>query len=207
MLVADARVGIRERAGGVATGAAIDALVIPLDHPPGRVSSVQGDFAVHGEGFALTTEAPAPAFYDITELACAVAERSGIAAGTLTASTRHTTCAMVVQENEPLLLRDMVDRLERYASAAESYRHNDFAIRTVNMCEGECANGHAHCQHLLLGAAVTLPVAEGGLVLGLWQRLFLVELDRPRLRHYSIQVMGVREVMHSACGMDQRPPR
>ena len=90
-------------------------------------------------------------------------------------------------------LADMADRLRRYAGADEVYRHNDFDIRTVNMCDGECANGHAHCQHLLLGVSVTLPVQDGNLVLGLWQRLFLVELDRARLRHYSIQVLGVRQ--------------
>src|SRR5690242_18713691 len=139
---------------------------------PLRSVAVQGTFAVHGESFALRTEDATPAFFDLTELACAVVDRCGITHGTLTASTRHTTCAMVVQENEPLLLDDMADRLRRYASADEVYRHNDFDIRTVNMCEGECANGHAHCQHLLLGASVTLPVQDGELLLGLWQRLF-----------------------------------
>ena len=117
--------------------------------------AAQGSFAVYGESFAVRTADATPAFFDLTELACAVVDRCGITHGTLTASTRHTTCAMVVQESEPLLLDDMADRLRRYASADEVYRHNDFNIRTVNMCDGECANGHAHCQHLLLGASVT----------------------------------------------------
>ena len=166
--------------------------VIPPESPARQVARAQGDFAVHGESFSLVTSEAPPAFHDITDLAHAVVERRGVEAGTVTASTRHTTCAVVVQESEPLLLADMADRLRRYAGAHEEYRHNDFSIRTVNMCDGECANGHAHCQHLLLGAAVTLPVSAGRLVAGLWQRLFLVELDHPRLRHYSIQVMGVR---------------
>jgi secondary thiamine-phosphate synthase enzyme len=155
--------------------------------------AAQGSFAVHSESFVVRTADTTPAFFDLTELACAVVDRCGITHGTLTASTRHTTCAMVVQESEPLLLDDMADRLRRYASADEVYRHNDFNIRTVNMCDGECANGHAHCQHLLLGASVTLPVQDGELLLGLWQRLFLVELDRARVRQFSIQVMGVRQ--------------
>lgn len=159
---------------------------------PRQVARAQGDFAVHSESFALRTGDVAPAFHDVTVLAQAVVERSEITDGTLTASTRHTTCAVVVQESEPLLLQDMADRLRRFAGADEAYRHNDFDIRTVNVCDGECANGHAHCQHLLLGAAVTLPVCEGRLALGLWQRIFLVELDRPRVRHYSLQVMGIR---------------
>jgi secondary thiamine-phosphate synthase enzyme len=167
-------------------------LVAPTTAPLQAVAA-QGSFAVYSERFSLRTADATPAFFDITELACAITERCGITHGTLTASTRHTTCAIVVQESEPLLLSDMADRLRRYASADEVYRHNDFDVRTVNMCDGECANGHAHCQHLLLGASVTLPVQQGELVLGLWQRLFLVELDRARLRHYSIQVMGVRQ--------------
>ena len=167
--------------------------VISPASPPVEVARATGDFAVHGETFSLVTGGDTPAYHDLTELVRAVVARAGVAAGTPLVSTRHTTCAVVVQEHEPLLLRDMADRLRRYAGAHEDYRHNDFAVRTVNMCDGECANGHAHCQHLLLGAAVTLPVLDGRPVLGLWQRVFLVELDRPRLRHYSVQVMGVRD--------------
>jgi secondary thiamine-phosphate synthase enzyme len=169
-------------------------MVAPVVAPttrPLQVAQSEGQFGVHSESFALMTEEQTPRFYDVTDLVAAVVERSNISAGTLTASTRHTTCAMVVQESEPLLLQDMADRLTRYASPDDTYRHNDFDIRTVNMCDGECANGHSHCQHLLLGAAVTLPVQEGRLMLGLWQRIFLVELDRARPRQFSVQVMGV----------------
>jgi secondary thiamine-phosphate synthase enzyme len=169
-------------------------MVAPIVAPttrPLQVAQTEGHFGVHSESFALMTEDQTPKFYDVTDLVATVVERSNIAAGTLTASTRHTTCAMVVQENEPLLLQDMADRLCRYASADETYRHNDFDVRTVNMCDGECANGHAHCQHLLLGASVTLPIQDGRPVLGLWQRIFLIELDRARPRQFSVQVMGV----------------
>jgi secondary thiamine-phosphate synthase enzyme len=177
------------------TSGIADATATPVVSPastPLAVVQARGEFATYSERFSLVTNGDTPAFHDLTELAHTVVTRAGVGQGTLLVSTRHTTCAVVVQEHEPLLLRDMADRLRRYASEHENYQHNDFAVRTVNMCDGECANGHAHCQHLLLGAAVTLPVLEGQLVLGLWQRIFLVELDRPRLRHYALQVMGVR---------------
>jgi len=51
-------------------------------------------------------------------------------------------------------------------------------------------NGHSHCQQLLLGASEVVPVAAGDLVLGRWQRLFLVELDRGRDREVVIQLVG-----------------
>lgn len=169
----------------------MQAPVIAVTTRPLQTTQADGRFGVYSESFALMTEPETPKFYDVTDLIATVVERSGIAAGTFTASTRHTTCAMVVQENEPLLLQDMADRLRRFASADETFRHNDFDIRTVNMCDGECANGHSHCQHLILGAAVTLPIHEGRPVLGLWQRVFLIELDRARPRQFSVQVMGV----------------
>ena len=103
-----------------------------------------------------------------------------------------TTCALIVQENEPLLLADLCDRLRRFASVDEAYRHNELDVRTVNICgPDECANGHSHCQHALLGACVALPVAEGDVLLGRWQRVLLVELDHPRPRELTVQVTGI----------------
>ena len=43
----------------------------------------------------------------------------------------------------------------------------------------------------MLGTSETIPVAEGELLLGTWQRIFLVELDGPRsAREVVIQVLG-----------------
>jgi secondary thiamine-phosphate synthase enzyme len=146
----------------------------------------------HGEVFAVHTTGIAPAFFDLTELAMVVTRRSGVQQGQLLASTSHTTCALIVQENEPLLLADLADRLRRFASEHEQYRHNAMDIRTINMCGiDECANGHSHCQHAVLGAAVQLPVVAGDLLLGPWQRVLLVELDHPRAREFHIQVTGI----------------
>jgi thiamine phosphate synthase YjbQ (UPF0047 family) len=62
----------------------------------------------------------------------------------------------------------------------------------VNVCGiDECANGHSHCQHALLGAEVLLLVHDGDIVLGRWQRLLLVELDHPRPREFTVQVTGI----------------
>ena len=55
----------------------------------------------------------------------------------------------------------------------------------------ESPNGHAHCQHLLLNTSETVPVMDGRLLLGVWQRIFFVELDRPQPRQVLIQILGV----------------
>lgn len=132
----------------------------------------------------------APEFIDITDDVLAAVETSGVREGAVTVFSRHTTAAIKINENEPLLLEDMARFLERSAPREADYRHNDFVIRTVNMTEDECPNGHSHCQHLLLSASETVPICDGAALLGRWQRIFLIELDRPRLREVVIQVHG-----------------
>jgi secondary thiamine-phosphate synthase enzyme len=83
--------------------------------------------------------------------------------------------------------------LREMAPVDASYEHNDFTKRTVNMEEGECKNGHAHCQHLFLPTSETLPVLDGQIPIGKWQRIFLIELDRARDRRVLVNVVGVKE--------------
>ncbi len=101
----------------------------------------------------------------------------------------HTTAAIVVNENEPLLLQDLRAALERAAPRHLAYRHDDFSQRAA-VPPDEPANGHAHCQALFLRASETLGVAGGRLRLGRWQRVFLVELDGPRTRTAAVTVLG-----------------
>ena len=118
-------------------------------------------------------------------------ERSEVRNGLVVVFSNHTTAAVTIQEDEPLLLADMAEMLARMSPRNHRYRHNDFEVRTVNMHEDESPNGHSHCQHLVLGTSETIPVVDGRLPFGEWQRIFLVELDSPRLREVSVQVIGV----------------
>lgn len=132
-----------------------------------------------------------PEFIDIT---LAVAEKvatSGIGNGYVVIFSRHTTAAVRINENEPRLLRDMEELLERLAPPSAPYHHNCLGSPLAGSEEEEDTNGHAHCQHLLLGASETVPLVDGKLQLGRWQRIFLIELDRPRVREVLIQVVGV----------------
>jgi secondary thiamine-phosphate synthase enzyme len=132
----------------------------------------------------------APEFIDITDQVNAQVRESGISNGLVCIFSKHTTAAIKLNENEPLLIKDMEQFLSRLAPPSAYYGHNDFSIRTVNMNEDECPNGHAHCQHLLLSTSETIPLMQGKLNLGTWQRVFLIELDRPRTREVLIQIVG-----------------
>ena len=129
-------------------------------------------------------------FVDLTEIVAERVRRSGVDEGMVVVQSRHTTAAVFVNENEPLLLEDLHDLLERWAPAGARYRHNDLEFRRDAPLD-EKPNGHAHARALLLGASVCLNVAEGQVDLGEWQSVFLVELDGPRRRSVSIQVLGV----------------
>jgi secondary thiamine-phosphate synthase enzyme len=131
-----------------------------------------------------------PQFIDITDGVAGLARKSAIRNGFAIVFTRHTTAAIRINENEPLLLRDMEEFLKKVAPAHIYYNHNDFSRRTANMSEGEEPNGHSHCQQLLLGASEAIPIVDGQLLLGQWQRLFLVELDRSREREVVVQLVG-----------------
>ncbi len=129
-------------------------------------------------------------FIDITEDVDAVLRSSPVRRGLVGVYSTHTTAAIRVNENEPLLLGDFRRFLADIAPRADgTYDHDDLA-RREGVPADEPRNGHAHCQHLLLGASETLPVVEGRLVLGRWQRVFLVELCSAREREVVVQVLG-----------------
>lgn len=127
---------------------------------------------------------------DLTPLVAGVIRRAGLADGLVTIATRHTTTGLLVNEHEPLLELDIVALLQRVAPPAAGYAHDDFA-RRHDLAAGERVNGHAHCQAALLAASQTLPVADGRLSLGRWQRLLFVELDGAQRRHLSVTCLGL----------------
>jgi secondary thiamine-phosphate synthase enzyme len=137
----------------------------------------------------ITTERTTE-FIDLTDGLEQLLAQSRIVTGFLNVQSLHTTAAIVVNEREPLLLSDFESLLHEIAPADVPYQHDDEAIRTVNLSQGERPNGSSHCRALLLGSSVCLNVLNGHLMLGRWQRVFLAELDGPRSREISLLLMG-----------------
>ena len=133
----------------------------------------------------------APEFIDVTDTVKYFVSESGVTQGQVSIYSIHTTFSVMINENEPLLLKDMEHFLERSAPKDAYYGHNDFELRTVSMRPNECPNGHSHCQHMILGSSEIVPIIDGNLLLGEFQRIFLVELDEPKLRQVALQVMGL----------------
>lgn len=127
---------------------------------------------------------------DITEQVENFVKETGIKNGLVNIQTKHTTATVFLNENEPLLLEDMKENLKKLAPLDKEYRHDDFDVRTVNMCDDECANGHAHCKALYLPSSITMNLVDSELQFGRWQKIMFIELDRARKRKVQVQVIG-----------------
>ena len=124
-------------------------------------------------------------FIDITDQVAECITRSRLSHGLAIVASRHTTAAIVINEHEPELLKDLDRLLAEMAPPEREYAHNG-----VPCGKGEQPNGHAHCQALLLSASASVPFSHGDPILGRYQRIFLVELDCARRREITIALLG-----------------
>ena len=183
-------VDVLDTAGSVPSGVKGNAAEVKDFAGPANVGDERG--IMKSQVYCLKLESQrAPEFIDITQQVQDCVAKADVAQGFAVVYSRHTTAAIKINENEPLLLQDMEQFLERMSPRDGDYRHNDFTIRTVNMTEDECPNGHAHCQQLLLGTSETIPIVGGMMQFGRWQSIFMIELDHPRSREVMVQVMGI----------------
>lgn len=133
-------------------------------------------------------------FIELTELVKEFVSQSKINTGSVLIYSKHTTMAVRINEKEKGITEDFVSFINKLLPKNAYYRHNDLKIRTENLvCEpgaSDCMNGHSHCLHLLLGSSETIPIISGELMLGIWQRIFAIELDCGRNREVVIQITG-----------------
>lgn len=115
---------------------------------------------------------------DITPEVQEEVKKSEVSEGICIISTRHTTASIIINENERGLKEDILDLLERLVPTGAGYMHD----RIDN-------NADSHLRAVLLGASESLPVSEGKLELGTWQRVFFAEMDGPRSRTVNITLL------------------
>jgi secondary thiamine-phosphate synthase enzyme len=118
-------------------------------------------------------------------------EDSGVRKGLAHVFCTHTTCGVLINELEDGLVEDLVRTME--ALVPQGYfAHDDLTRRTQNL-QGpdEPPNGAAHVRQMLFGStSQSIPVIDGALGLGRWQRVLFLELDDPRPRDLLVTVLG-----------------
>lgn len=87
-------------------------------------------------------------------------------------ATPHTTAALIIGEADPEMLADYERVARELFAPFEPFQHH----------RNDNPNAAAHLVSSLAGTQLLLPVREGRLVLGTWQRIVLLELDGPKTR-------------------------
>lgn len=122
---------------------------------------------------------------DITKDVRDAVHQFGVTNGIALVNTLHTTCALFVNEYQAALMDDVKRMLERLVPERGGYRHDD-----PRYSDCERGNGHSHLRAALLGRSVAVGISNGELVLGRFQSIILAELDGPRKREITVQVIG-----------------
>jgi len=108
--------------------------------------------------------------------------------GLINVRVKHTTCSLILNEDEGGYVKDLLRRLERIAPRSQEeytagglnyYRHDDFSLRFENLEDGaeERVNGHAHVRASFLTKGFTIDLVEGKLDLGTWEQILFFDFD------------------------------
>ena len=120
--------------------------------------------------------------HDLTEQIAVIVNSSGIKTGLMHVFNVGSTAALGTIEFEPGLQRDLPAILDKLIPPSRNYGHEQ---------TWHDGNGHSHLQATLLGPSLTVPIAEGKLVLGTWQQVFHLECDvRGRQRTVVVTIVG-----------------
>ncbi len=120
---------------------------------------------------------------EITDQARNAIRESGIKNGTVTVFCRHTSCSLVLMENaDPSARHDLEGFMNRLVP--ENDRH------FTHTYEGP-DDMPSHIKMALTRSSEVIPFAEGSLLLGTWQGIFLWEHRTiPHTRSLIITVIG-----------------
>ena len=119
-------------------------------------------------------------YINITAAVEELVAKSRIKEGMVLVSAMHITAGVYVNDNEPGLIADIDQWLEKLAPFNPNYQHHN---------TGE-TNGDAHLKNLLVHHQVVVPITEGRLDLGPWQQIFYAEFDGKRRKRLVIKAIG-----------------
>jgi secondary thiamine-phosphate synthase enzyme len=120
---------------------------------------------------------------DITDRVEEVCKKARLHDGFVLVSTMHITASIFVNDHESGLWQDIMTWLEELAPRKPEYKHH---------LTGE-DNADAHLKRMLLGHQVIVPVTNGRLDLGTWERVHYGEFDGQRPKRILFKAVGIGE--------------
>lgn len=122
----------------------------------------------------FTIHTAGPACHDFTHQVAAWLRDLGVQEGVVTLMVRHTSCSLLIQENaDPDVQTDLLGWLDRIAPPGD---HPSMTWLT-HVLEGP-DDMPAHLKASVLPVSLQIPVADGRMMLGTWQGIYLVEHRR-----------------------------
>jgi len=119
---------------------------------------------------------------DLTTIVARAIHASTLKSGLATVAVIGSTAGVTTIEFEPGAVADLNRVWDQLAPKDGTYEHH---LRWGD------DNGSSHVRAALLGPSLTVPFADGTLLLGTWQQIMLIEFDtRPRKREIVIQIVG-----------------
>jgi secondary thiamine-phosphate synthase enzyme len=130
----------------------------------------------------FAVETSGTGFIDLTREIKQFVADAGAADGMVTLFARHTSASLTIQENaDPSVLDDLLTALNRLAPQDAGWTHDT---------EGP-DDMPAHIRTMLTSVSLQIPVAQGELMLGTWQAIYLIEhRARPHRREIVAQFIG-----------------
>lgn len=120
-------------------------------------------------------------FIDVTDIAKKVVLESGVKDGFGIIFLPHTTAGFYFNENEKGLINDFKNFVNKIFDEKERYNHNLLG-------EG---NATAHLKNLFFRPIFIFIIENNDILLGTWQRIFLVEFDNiGREREIIFKIIG-----------------
>ena len=132
----------------------------------------------------------------ITDDVAAAVRESGIREGMVLVSAMHITAGVWINDDEPGILEDTLEWLDKLAPPSWRPQENPVAASLApdpgdfRHHRGGEDNGDAHWKNLLVHQQVVLPITAGRLDLGPWQAVFYCEFDGRRAKRLVIKVLG-----------------
>jgi secondary thiamine-phosphate synthase enzyme len=136
---------------------------------------------VVNDAFSLSTKGFGDTI-DVTGEVMRAVDSSGIGNGMVTVFCQGSTGTVTTIEFEPGVVRDLQQALERLVPSGIPYEHDK------RWGDG---NGFSHVRAALMKPSLSVPLAEGRLLLGTWQQIVFIDFDnRSRQRKVIVQIIG-----------------
>jgi len=92
----------------------------------------------------------------------------------------HTTCGLTTADLDPGTDLDLLDAIKELVPKIR-YRHPH---------NPEPEHVGDHIMSSIIGTSLHIPVQNGEFVLGTWQRIILIEMDGPRKRNITLNLLS-----------------